>query len=118
MHAIVLGWRGEEKMSDNTDSADEGLTYCPLCDAQVDQHVRDACNLETCPWPSSVRHPAHYRVHPSGVECITIVEHMGFNLGNVVKYVWRADEKGKAIEDLRKAKWYLEREIARRESEK
>lgn len=62
----------------------------------------------------AVDHPAHYNGHPSGVECIDVVEHMGFNLGNVIKYVWRADHKGDAIEDLRKARWYLEREIARR----
>lgn len=62
-----------------------------------------------------VNHPPHYNAHPSGVECITVVEHMGFNLGNAIKYVWRADEKGNALEDLRKAKWYIEREIAKRE---
>ena len=64
-----------------------------------------------------VNHPPHYTVHPSGVECIQVTEHMGFCLGNAMKYIWRADEKGKAIEDLEKAKWYLEREIARRTSE-
>lgn len=63
----------------------------------------------------TVDHPAHYRSHPSGVECIQITEHMGFNLGNVIKYVWRADLKGNALEDLRKARWYLDREIQRRE---
>lgn len=62
-----------------------------------------------------VNHPAHYTSHPSGVECITITEHMGFNLGNALKYIWRADLKGDAIEDLKKARWYLDREIARRE---
>lgn len=66
------------------------------------------------PQPSdAVNHPPHYNQHPSGVECITIAEHMGFNLGNAFKYIWRADLKG-GIEDLKKAKWYLEREIARR----
>jgi hypothetical protein len=62
----------------------------------------------------AVDHPPHYNGHPSGVECIDVVEHMSFNLGNAVKYVWRADLKGDAIEDLRKARWYLDREIARR----
>lgn len=62
----------------------------------------------------AVNHPSHYTEHPSGVECISVVEHMGFNLGNVIKYVWRADSKGAPLEDLAKAKWYLEREIARR----
>jgi hypothetical protein len=62
----------------------------------------------------SVNRPKHYTSHPSGVECIQITEHMGFNLGNAIKYIWRADEKNDAIEDLRKAKWYIEREIAKR----
>lgn len=64
-----------------------------------------------------VNHPPHYTMHPSGVECIAITEHMGFCLGNAVKYIWRADLKGDAIEDLRKAVWYIEREIAKRMNE-
>lgn len=62
----------------------------------------------------AVDHPPHYTAHPSGVECITVTEHMGFNLGNAVKYIWRADEKGNAVEDLKKAEWYIRREIDRR----
>jgi hypothetical protein len=62
-----------------------------------------------------VNHPAHYNAHPSGIECIEVVEHMGFNVGNAIKYLWRADEKGAPIEDLRKAAWYVQREIERRE---
>ena len=61
-----------------------------------------------------VNHPPHYTSHPSGVECITITEHMGFNLGNALKYIWRADEKGAALQDLEKARWYIDREIAKR----
>ncbi len=62
-----------------------------------------------------VNRPKHYLGHPSGIECIQITEHMGFNLGNAVKYIWRCDLKKDAIEDLRKARWYLDREIAKRE---
>ena len=58
--------------------------------------------------------PKHYTEHPSGVSCIEISEHFGFNLGNVIKYVWRADLKGDSMQDLRKAQWYLSREIERR----
>ena len=64
-----------------------------------------------------VNHPKHYTDHPSGVECIQITEHMGFCLGNAIKYIWRADLKHDAIEDLNKAKWYIEREILRRTSQ-
>lgn len=63
-----------------------------------------------------VNSPPHYTAHPSGVECIQITEHMGFNLGNAVKYIWRADLKHDiAIDDLRKAEWYIRREIDKRE---
>lgn len=62
-----------------------------------------------------INNPPHYTSHPSGVECIQITEHMGFNLGNAVKYIWRADEKGRALEDLGKAAWYIRREIERRQ---
>lgn len=51
--------------------------------------------------------PSHYKGHPSGVECIDISEYLPFTLGNAVKYVWRAGEKGDKLEQLRKAKWYL-----------
>lgn len=57
-----------------------------------------------------VDHPPHYTSHPSGVECIEVVEHMTFNIGNCVKYLWRIDEKDKPEEDLDKAIWYLNRE--------
>lgn len=61
--------------------------------------------------------PQHYNAHPSGVECITITEHMNFCRGNAMKYLWRADEKGNELEDLKKARWYLDREIRRLEKE-
>ena len=61
--------------------------------------------------------PRHYKVHPSGIECIEVAEHFGFNIGNVFKYLWRADEKECDITDLYKARWYLNREIAKRERE-
>lgn len=61
-----------------------------------------------------VNKPPHYTEHPSGIECIQVTEHMGFNLGNAIKYIWRCDLKKDAIEDLKKAKWYIEREIDKR----
>lgn len=84
----------------------------------------------------SVNHPPHYNAHPSGIECITITEHMNFNIGNAIKYLWRAGLKTpdvrpavqsvssgqtitfyngstKHVEDLKKAVWYINREIER-----
>ena len=56
----------------------------------------------------AVNHPKHYTSHPSGVECITVTEHMNFNIGNAVKYLWRASLKN-GLEDLKKAAWYVNR---------
>lgn len=66
-----------------------------------------------------VHHPSHYTSHPSGVECIDITRHMNFNLGNVVKYIWRSGLKNTAVtvQDLEKAAWYLNDEIKRRKTE-
>ncbi len=71
-----------------------------------------------------VSSPAHYTSLPATcecgklVECIQVTEHMGFNIGNAIKYLWRSDHKGKAIEDLKKAAWYINREIAKREGKR
>jgi len=59
----------------------------------------------------AVDHPVHYTAHPSGVECIEIVEWLPFNVGNAIKYVWRAGLKDDAEEDHAKAIWYLERAV-------
>ena len=61
-----------------------------------------------------VNHPGHYTEHPSGVECIQNTEHMNYCLGNAVKYIWRAGLKSSSpVEDLRKARWYIDRELQR-----
>lgn len=60
-----------------------------------------------------VQRPTHYTSHKSGVECIQITEHLNFTLGNAIKYLWRADLKN-GTEDLKKAIWYIQREISRR----
>jgi hypothetical protein len=62
----------------------------------------------------TVNHPPHYTAHPSGVEAIDVCEHLSFNVGNAVKYIWRAGRKGQnRLEDLKKAEWYFAREEAR-----
>lgn len=73
---------------------------CPLCLPRLDQQT--------------VNHPPHYSAN--GVEAMDVIEAfgLGFHLGNVVKYVLRADRKGTPAVDLKKARWYLDREIQRR----
>ena len=84
---------------------------CPKCG-------NDPCVFATsCDDP--VNNPAHYTSHPSGVECIRITEHFNFNVGNATKYLWRAGLKSpNPLEDLKKARWYVDREIARLETGK
>ena len=73
------------------------------------------------PYSNSVNHPARYTSDPSGVECIQITRHRNFNVGNAIKYLWRAglkedpalDRKAKTIEDLQKAVFYITDEITR-----
>ena len=74
----------------------------------------------------NVNHPSHYTQGPvhgrcgEVVECITVSEGMNFNVGNAVKYLWRCDAKDNgqhAIQDLEKARWYITREIERRQYE-
>ena len=69
----------------------------------------------------NVNHPKHYTSDPSGIECIDVTRHRNFNIGNAIKYLWRAGLKedkdrkliDKQIEDLNKAVWYLVDEIHR-----
>ena len=77
------------------------------------------------PRKDMVNHPAHYNSHPSGIECIEIVRHHNFNIGNAIKYLWRCgikEEEGmdiqdKSIEDLQKAIFYIQDEIKRLQKE-
>ena len=69
----------------------------------------------------NVNHPAHYNSHPSGIECIEITRHHNFDIGNAIKYLWRAglkseegmEDADKQVEDLNKAIWYIKDEIKR-----
>jgi len=76
--------------------------------------------------PDMIDHPPHYNSSPAKcecgrrIECIDITRHMSFNLGNSLKYLWRWQDKG-GIEDLRKARWYLEdaiNELERKQDKK
>lgn len=68
------------------------------------------------PVDDPINHPKHYTSHPSGVECIEVVEHYPFNVGNAIKYLWRAGLKEGVsdLQDLEKARWYINREIKKR----
>lgn len=109
---------------------DAAHTVCQACDHQssiydpfpewISNFVEEpdgALTYNVKPQDDVVNHPKHYTVHPSGVECIQITEHMNFCLGNAMKYIWRAGDKHETpLEDLKKARWYIDREIQRLEN--
>lgn len=80
---------------------------------------------EEAPEADAVNHPSHYTSDPSGVECIQITRHRNFNIGNAIKYLWRAglkedaslDNLEKEIQDLEKAAFYIQDEIKRKRGE-
>lgn len=120
--------------------------HCTRCGGEVlaDSNVTHFCNPEDVEkrkkfWGEAykqkgshtpgefdpVNKPKHYNSSPAvcvscgtAIECIDIVRHMSFDLGNAVKYIWRCDLKKDAIEDLKKALWYIQDEIKKREGEK
>lgn len=68
----------------------------------------------------NVNHPKHYLSGEAkcskcgnNIECIDVIRHMNFNVGNAIKYLWRHEHKGSTIEDLKKAQWYITDEIKR-----
>lgn len=88
-------WRGRESIKDKL--RDKELEY----DSEVTTE-------------EMVDHPKHYNSHPSGIECIDVIEWMSHNVGAAIKYAWRAGLKtNDPIQDLEKARWYIGREIRR-----
>lgn len=84
-------------------------------EVEVDLDIQTTTGYD--PDPEGINHPAHYNLHPSGIECIEVVRYMSFNLGNVFKYLWRDGYKDTevSLQDLKKAQWYLDDEISTRE---
>ena len=88
-------------------SPDGTLTKADKVPSIIEEHFPTTTN------PDPVNHPYHYKV--GGIETIDFIEgkNLGYNLGNAVKYISRADHKGNRLQDLQKAQWYLNREIAK-----
>ncbi len=87
------------------------MTTCH-CPADINNRHLEACP-HFKPVNDPVNNPAHYTSHPSGVECIDIVEWLPHNRAAAIGYIWRCGQKDDPIQDLRKAIWFLEREIKR-----
>lgn len=92
--------------------------FCISCYAKRDKNMT---HIEV---NDLINHPKHYissgakcSICSSDIECIDITRHMSFNIGNIIKYLWRSDHKGNKLADLKKALWYLNDEIKKIENE-
>ena len=98
-----------------------GEVRCNNCKQLAATHKGEDCDpiylLSNLSYPEyeQVNHPPHYNSHPSGIECIVVVQHMPFNIGNAIKYLWRAGLKENAPteQDYDKAIWYINQEKKR-----
>jgi hypothetical protein len=129
---LVDGWDGHTKLRDG----DLAITNAsPPFRAHAHAKCYDASTAKALAIDarpiSAYNHPPHYNQNPSGIECIEVVRHLNFNVGNAIKYLWRAGHKKpdgvagvelhgelsqaqlKEIEDLKKAAWYIADEINR-----
>lgn len=102
-HCLVSGCKGVAVI---------GTVLCGPC-----SEPRPWAPLKEVPVPSAqivdaVINPSHYNKVP-GVECIQVTQHFNFNVGNAIKYLWRANHKGSYEQDLLKAKQYIDFELAR-----
>lgn len=91
-----------------------------VADSMSDDDFKRWCMTGSEPKVDNVNHPKHYTSDPSGIECIEITRHRNFNIGNAIKYLWRAGLKdgNSDIQDLQKAIWYINDEIKRLEQQK
>ncbi|USC18122.1 DUF3310 domain-containing protein [Rhodococcus sp. 11-3] len=109
--SLVSHLRYVDPAHDHTKSLQEALASTPEPEPEAPAEGETATEYDP------VNHPKHYTSDPSGVECIQITRHRSFNIGNAIKYLWRAGlkgdgEKAKHIEDLEKVLWYVRDEIA------
>lgn len=121
-HDVKIASKGEEVRVSEYNLFNDS-TYISLTDCDyVRQLLRDKklINVFSADLKDdNVNHPKHYTSHPSGIECIEITRHYCFSIGNAIKYLWRAGlkiDEGRAaiekeIEDLNKARWYIDDRI-------
>ena len=109
----------------NNKRCDDRLThYCEIPSLEESKKLYDKFirgNLPCYKYPSdAINHPPHYTSSEAKcscgkkIECIDVTRHLSFNIGNAIKSLWRVDPKGASVDDLRKAAWYIQDEIAKR----
>lgn len=124
MVRVYLGTSNTPTSNAITMSADEVTNLTPeqkerlIASLSKPRTRMQSAEPQAKPQTDAVNHPAHYKV--GGIETIDFIEakKLNYNLGNVVKYITRADHKANREEDLMKARWYLNREIAKLSDQK
>jgi transcriptional regulator len=117
MDAVLNILKGKQAFWDAAEShqvpVEENFLESEWANAFSDDQAAQGIDWPTPPKPDMVNSPNHYTA--GGIETIDFIEakKLGYHLGNVVKYVSRAPHKGRQLEDLKKARWYLDREIDR-----
>ena len=117
-------WKEKKKMNSVCDRIAKkqqilgGIGFTDLC-SHVGVNFSTSPDVKYLEKDDPVNHPKHYTSDPSGVECIQITRHRNFNIGNAIKYLWRAGlkESNSDIQDLEKAIWYINDEIKRLKGE-
>lgn len=115
-HACQHRW---SRLIDPNDAAKD-IPPCRKCGSKlISWTTQDIVSEEPKGDYEEINHPDHYNQHPSGIECIDVIEHMSFPIGNTIKHLWRAGLKPGMDhhKDLMKAHWYLTRELQRIERE-
>ena len=115
VHQVVHKMKGDAKIPTAVDTV---TGYTPEQTANLvyglvsgKKHRMKSADIVATHHTDMVNHPPHYKA--GGIETIDFIEAkgLGYHLGNVVKYITRADHKGNKLEDLKKAQWYLSRAI-------
>jgi hypothetical protein len=118
--AFILTQSGKDVVNEFRRKVQSGETLIDTCEHGRRYEVYcSRCEEEHSPPKDAVNHPSHYGGSEDPYEAIKVIEAwgLGFCLGNTLKYIRRNDAKGSPLEDLRKARWYLDREIKRLERE-
>jgi hypothetical protein len=112
VHQVRWHWKKDAKKV--TKKADKPISKPEDPTALFDAKTYYTALAELGKEKDVVNHPAHYTA--GGIEVIDFIEakQLGYHLGNVIKYISRVDQKDDPIENLEKARWYLDREIQKR----
>jgi hypothetical protein len=107
---VIMGKAKKDKLPKKIILRSAEVSLANKLGLTTEQYARSKAGLP--PKKDNINHPEHYKT--GGIETIDFIEakDLGYHLGNVIKYITRADHKGNRLEDLKKAQWYLNRAVS------